>query len=271
MAPRLVFLWSTRRTLSTPFQRAIYQLDGIKHFTEPFALAYYFGPDRRSVQFLNNQEIANQFGRIPTNAEQLNVLTADYEGYHTTFIKEHALYAWPNIIPPDVLQTSMNTFLIRHPEKAIKSLYRQTLENFEDSAWSHIVPEELGFKEQFLMYTFVTKELKQDTLVIDADDLIKNPREVLERYCAFVGLTFDEVMLDWSNDGSKAEEKPWDFIASTWIKDLKQTTGFRKKEKVQDIGVEYPQFIYDAIENNIQYYEALQTHKIQINNPVPVK
>ena len=129
------------------------------------------------------------------------------------------------------------------------------------------MPEELGFKEQLLMYNFVTKDLKLEAIVIDADDLMKNPREVLQQYCAFVGLQFDDRMLDWSDDGRRTEDKPWDCIPISWIRDVKETTGFRKTDKVHDTGADdYPQIIYDAIEENMQYYDALRTHKLKITD-----
>jgi hypothetical protein len=267
MPEKIIFLWSTRRTLSMAFHRAIYQLDGIKHFCEPFALPHYFGPEKRSVQFSNNSEVAERFGKIPTYDERVQDITADYKGYHTTFVKEHAMYVWPDILPKEIMQTSFHTFIIRNPAKAIKSFYRQTLVDFEESLWNHIVPEELGFKEQVLMYNYVTIELKKNATIIDADDLMMNPREVLEKYCAVVGLQFDENMLNWSKDQTKTEEKPWDFLPNSWIKDVKETKGFRKTDMVQDEGVDYPQFIHDAISQNMQYYNTLLEHKLQIINP----
>ena len=268
MAPKKIFLWSTQRTLSMAFQRSIYQLDRIKHFCEPFALPHYFGANKMSVQFSNEPEVEKRIigkrGKIPTHDERLQEIVSEYEGYDTNFIKEHAMYAWPDVIPKEIMQSSYHTFIIRTPEKAIKSVYRQTLASFKDSVWSHIVPEELGFKEQLLMYTFVTEELKMDAMVIDAEDLMKKPKQVLEKYCSFVGLHFDECMLDWSKDDTKTEEKPWDFLPNSWIKDVKETRGFRKEDKVQDIEIEYPEFIYDAISENMTYYETLKRHKLVV-------
>ena len=266
MGKKRIFLWSTRRTLSMAFHRAIFQLDGIKHFCEPFVLPHYFGPEKRSVQFVNDQEVATRFGRIPTYAESLNKITKDYDGYHTTFIKEHAMYVWPDKVPKEVMENSFHAFIIRNPEKAIKSVYRQTLVDFEESLWSHIVPEELGFREQLLMYKYITGELNMKVFVIDADDLLRNPREVMERFCNFVGLQFSESMLDWSTDDAKTEDKPWDFLANSWIKDVKETNGFRKMDKVQDTGIEYPQFIYNAISDNMKYYKELKSHKVEIGS-----
>ena len=102
MGKKRIFLWSTRRTLSMAFHRAIYQLDGIKHFCEPFALPHYFGPEKRSVQFAHDQEVAKRFEHIPTYAESLNNITEDFEEYHATFIKEHAIHVWPDKVPKEV-------------------------------------------------------------------------------------------------------------------------------------------------------------------------
>ena len=272
----MIFLWSTRRTLSNAFHRAIYQLDGIKHFCEPFMIPHHLGSEKRSVEFLNNPEkeemaenyMKSKFGKIPTFDERVHDITGDHKGYHTTFVKEHAMYVWPDIVPIEVMQRSFHTFIIRNPAKAIKSCYRQTLVADEESLGYHIVVDELGFKEQFLMYNYVTTELKKNVMVIDADDLMKNPKEVLEKYCSFVGLQFDENMLEWDKDHVKTEDKPWDFLPSSWIKDVTNTTGFRKTDLVQDEGVKYPQFIHDAISQNLQYYDALYKHKLQINDPV---
>ena len=246
------------------FHRAIYQLEGIKHFCEPFALPHYFGPDKRSVQFVDEPEVAERFGTIPTYQEKLQEIIANYEGYDVNFIREHAMYAWPDIIPKEIMQSSYHTFIIRNPEKAIKSVYRQTLLDFKESVWSHIVPDELGFKEQLMMYEYITNDLKLDAIMIDADDLMANPREVLEKYCAFVGLEFNESMLDWSKDDLKTETKPWEFLPNSWIKDVKETRGFRKNDKTQDTNIEYPKFIYDAITENMVYYEKLQKHKLVV-------
>eukprot|EP00494_Astrolonche_serrata_P004133 UN04144 len=97
--------------------------------------------------------------------------------YNYLFIKEHAMFVWAaKIIPDELYRNSAQTFLIRHPEKAIKSTWRQTLEKFEDSRYDHMIKDELGFKEQYLMYEYITKELGVNALVIDADDLMKRSK-----------------------------------------------------------------------------------------------
>ncbi len=263
-AKKIIFLWSTRRVLSTPLHRAIFQLDGIKHFCEPFALPFYFGPDRISVQFKDNhEEVAGAWDKIPTFSEGLTNITKDYssEGYDKVFVKEHAIYAYPDRIPDDILCSAANSFIIRDPRKSIKSLYRQTLSKFEDSVWDRLVPDEVGYKEQWLWYDKIVNTLKQPVIVIDADDLMTNPRDVLIKYCEFVGLEFNEKMLDWSDDTGK-DDAPWDFIPISWVRDVKATTGFRQKDKVQDEGVVYPSVVQDTIDANMKWYEQLYSKRL---------
>ena len=140
MSTNLIFLWSCRRVLSTPLHRAIFQLQGIKHFCEPFCLQYYFGENRRSIQFADRQDVASNWDKIPTDSETLANITADYssQGFDHVFIKEHAVYVYPDKIPDEILSSSTHTFIIRNPEKSVRSLYRQTLADFEESAWDRL-------------------------------------------------------------------------------------------------------------------------------------
>ena len=44
--------------------------------------------------------------------------------------------------------------------------------------WDHFEASEVGFKELYDMYNLVTKDLGQEAIVLDADDLLKNPGEI---------------------------------------------------------------------------------------------
>lgn len=267
MSTKTIFLWCAPRTLSNAFQKAIFQLDGIKHFCEPFQIPHLVGSNKRSIQYVNEPEVEEHImkmaGKIPTHTEVLKEIEAEHNGCNVVFIKEMAMYVWPDKIPNEIMESSCHTFLIRHPEKAIKSVYRQTL-NFEESLWSHLVVDELGFKEQCLMFEYIRNDLNMDVMVIDADDLMRNPKYVLREYCTFVGLEFDNCMLDWKKDEEHANTRwtqNWNAWTS-WIKDVNETCGFRKEDKVQDMDIDYPQFLYDAISNNMTYYEKLREHKL---------
>eukprot|EP01084_Bolivina_argentea_P206835 353024_1 len=140
-ASHVIFLWGTRRVLSTALQRALFQLNGIKHISEPFDLPFYFDPNR-SIQLQDHQDMTATWHRIPTYGDSLANILRDYpsEGYHKVFVKEHAIYAYPDAVPDDILISAKNTFLIRH-----RRAY--ALDPFEESLWDRLVPQEVGYEE----------------------------------------------------------------------------------------------------------------------------
>ena len=110
--------------------------------------------------------------------------------------------------------------------------------------------------------------MSKEVIVIDADDLMADPRGLLKKYCAFVGLKYDDSMLDWSNETNKPD-KPWEFIPPAWTCDLKETNSFRKSDKIQDKNIEYPQIVEQAIADCVPWYEKLYQNRELLGNYKP--
>ena len=84
-----IFLWSNRRTCSFALQRAIFQIEGIQHIGEPFALPFYFGENRKSTLLEDYQKWPNP----PTWEEQIDkVLNFPDDNYERAFVAEHCLH-----------------------------------------------------------------------------------------------------------------------------------------------------------------------------------
>ena len=110
----------------------------------------------------------------------------------------------PTLIPTELLldPTVHHSFLIRSPAKAIPSFYR--LCNGDASAvtgFEFYDPEEAGYRELRLLYDFLRSE-GRDPLIIDSEELIKNPAVVMKRWCDDAEIEFDESMLQW-NEGTR--------------------------------------------------------------------
>lgn len=107
----------------------------------------------------------------------------------------------PTILPVNILAQFQITFLIRHPSRAIPSYYRCTVPPLSDTTGFHYFdPQEAGFREarillQFLLHSGLLK--REDVVLVDADDLMDNPRGIVEEYCRRVGIDFREEMLSW--------------------------------------------------------------------------
>ena len=66
---------------------------------------------------------------------------------------------------------------------AIQILFSLTNHSVMISAgWDHFEASEVGFKELYDMYTLVTRDLGQEAIILDADDLLKNPGELIKDF-----------------------------------------------------------------------------------------
>jgi hypothetical protein len=59
--------------------------------------------------------------------------------------------------------------------------------------------------------------------VVDAQDVLEDPRGVLSAFCAAVGVPFTEAMLSWP-PGPRATDGIW---AKHWYAEVEKTTAFR--------------------------------------------
>ena len=174
--PTKVFLWTAPRSVSTAFERSIMELKDSKIFHEPYALSYHFGPERQSPRYLS----------IPVDlkasySEMERMLSKEYDGVEILFSKDMAYAVENNFekLSCKSLREFQHTFLIRNPRKAIPSLYKSST-NKQLTGWDYFDPEEAGFRQLYELYHYVRKTFNVNPVVIDADDLLENPKETLE-------------------------------------------------------------------------------------------
>lgn len=56
---------------------------------------------------------------------------------------------------------------------------------------------EVGMTELRRLYEFLCTKLDQPPLLIDSDDLIRNPEAYIKRYCEEVGVPFTDDIMQW--------------------------------------------------------------------------
>ncbi|NJM30640.1 MAG: HAD family hydrolase [Rhizobiales bacterium] len=107
-----------------------------------------------------------------------------------------------------------NAFLIRSPERVLASYARK---------WSDIDLRAIGFVEQAEIFGMVADAEGKAPPVIDAEDVLADPRKALTALCARLGISFDEAMLSWP-----VGPKPFDGVwAPHWYEAVWRSTGFR--------------------------------------------
>ena len=83
-----------------------------------------------------------------------------------------------------------NAFLIRSPERVLASYAKK---------WSDVSLRDIGFVEQAEIFDMVADHLGRAPAVVDAEDILADPRGVLTKLCSACGIDFDEAMLSWPN------------------------------------------------------------------------
>lgn len=146
------------------------------------------------------------------------------------------------MIPNELLRQFHFTFLIRDPHYSIPSYYRCTIPPLDEvTGFFQFFPSEAGYDEVRRVFDYLVTggvvgptfasggELHQvrsngsnhvsgtngvngnvrtpDICVIDADDLLDNPQEMIEAYCQTVGLDYNPAMLHWEDEENQDRAK----------------------------------------------------------------
>jgi hypothetical protein len=106
-----------------------------------------------------------------------------------------------------------NCFLIRDPAEVITSYLRKN---------ETMTFEDLGFGQQAEIFDWVRENSGCIPPVIEARDVLQDPKRTLNLLCAVVGVEFDPMMLSWA-PGLRATDGVW---AKHWYQEVAQSTGF---------------------------------------------
>lgn len=251
-----VILWTAPRSISTAFERSVRELKNGQIFHEPFSQACYLGPDRPWATRDYDPDMEKTF----ENA--WNKLTADYPGKSFVFAKDMAYCATDHFeeLTSDENSDLKHTFLIRDPAKAIPSMYKASL--VADN-WGSFNQNEVGFKELYDLYRLV-KEIDDDVIIVDADDLLAKPDEMMKSYCETTGLPYDARMTSWE-PGPVAD---WAIWGAGWMEEVERTSGFikrdpSKRKTPKDVG-NLPDFVKKLIKDLTPEYQEMFEARLKV-------
>jgi hypothetical protein len=139
-----------------------------------------------------------------------------------------------------------NCILIRHPKDVILSYLEKYKIDSED---------QLGYDQQLELFNLLT-ELNIPLLVIDATDILINPRSMLMLICEKLGIPFFKEMLSWSS-GRRKNDGIW---GKHWYRSVETSTGFQPYvEKTENLDPEYKDIYYSCLE----VYNELYSHRVR--------
>jgi sulfotransferase family protein len=90
--------------------------------------------------------------------------------------------------------------------------------------------------------------------VVDANDVLADPRGILTALCAALGMPFDPAMLAWA-PGRRPTDGLW---APHWYQAVEASTGFGPPDRPVSLSGEAARLA----ERCRPYYESLAAHKI---------
>jgi hypothetical protein len=139
-----------------------------------------------------------------------------------------------------------NCFLIRSPREVIGSL----VQHLPDAA----LPD-TGFAQQAELFDLVRDWTGQVPPVVDARDVLDEPRAVLTKLCQRLGVEFSDRMLSWE-PGMRDTDGIW---AKYWYKEVETTTSFQPYKPKPD---RVPPHMEDLVRVCEGYYRRLYDHRI---------
>lgn len=149
-------------------------------------------------------------------------------------------------ISRDFFKQTVNVLLIRDPEQMLPSL-AQNLANpiLRDTS--------LGIQTELYQQL---RDLGQDPPVLDAKQLLLNPRHVLSQLCERLGIPFEEAMLSWP-PGPRPYDGVW---AKYWYQNVHCSTGFEPYREKQE---PFPPRLLPLLEECRPHYARLARVAIQ--------
>jgi hypothetical protein len=214
--PVRIALWSGPRNLSTAMMRSFGARRDTICADEPFYAPYLAitglnHPMRDAILQAHENDpkkVAHSMAYTPAPAP--------------IFYQKHMCHHMVPEIDRDWMGQMRNAFLIRHPAKVLAS-YANKMED--------VSLEAIGFVQQAQLFDHVTNNLGQPAIVVDSDDILRDPPAMLAALCDALGIEYTNEMLSWQ-EGYQPQDGIW---ASHWYNAVIASTGFASPKKGADL------------------------------------
>jgi hypothetical protein len=234
-------MWSGPRNISTAMMRSWGNRPDTLVYDEPL-YAHYL-----QVTGKPHPGAAEVIAAGPTDAGQAieKMLRPLPNGKSILYCKQMSHHLLPRM-DRGWMRSMKHAFLIREPREVITSYIKHVAEpSLEDT----------GYAQQVEIFQLVRSWTQSLPPVVDARDVLQNPRDILERLCGSLNVEFFEEMLTWP-PGLRKTDGSW---AKYWYKEVESTTSFRPyRPKDQPI----PSHLHGLLDECQHYYLQLYEHRL---------
>jgi hypothetical protein len=173
-------------------------------------------------------------------------LTGPIPQRRTVFYQKHMSHHLLPEIDRGWLLKLTNCFLIREPREMLTSLIKIT---------PRPTLPDTGLPQQLEIFHLVRAHMGKVPPVLDAQDVLGDPRGLLSRLCERVGVRFEDRMLEWPA-GPRDTDGIW---AKHWYKEVETSTSFRPyRPKSDPLPVEFA----DLYKQCRAIYEELHAQRL---------
>lgn len=253
-----IAMWACPRSRSTAIARAFEQLPECLVYDEVLLGAYASKTNQFEAMGLNREKVTNTL-EIDYK-KVIETITGDLpDGKNFSFQK----ISTDEYVPEfgiDWVKKLTNFFLIRHPKDILLSLHSiMAKATYKGRA---ITANRVGVETLYRIFQEVEAITGKTPVVIHSDDLVKNPRQVLQWLCDHMGILFEEQMLTWEPGlkNSTLLDLPSLSVTShleLWYATLKSSKSFIPYEKKE---TDLPEELIPVLEKTMPYYEKLLHH-----------
>ncbi|XP_072047606.1 uncharacterized protein [Amphiura filiformis] len=219
--PLKVFLWACPRTLSTSFLKCMTYVPDTVAWHEPYIQIAKFSQltedpmgskHCRRSELLERHGGASEVAKIESGYDASDKdfdwlkeqLEGDFPGKKMVFVKDMGASILRESRHDKIPKGFRHTFLIRNPHKMVKPLLKLFMKAQKQGTHQTFKnPMDLLDKMRHYQYLnelwkYVKAQgLESRPVIIDIDDLLENPKEMLEAYCKEIGIPFTEDLLTW--------------------------------------------------------------------------
>ena len=229
-------MWSGPRNLSTALMRSFGNRSDCTVVDEPLYAAYL---SATGIDHPARDEIIASQSTDPNQV--LHELTEADVGT-PVYYQKHMTHHWLPHYDPAPLRALTHAFLVREPERVLVSYAKVRTEP---------TVEDLGLPQQVEIFE------RFGGPVLDAADVLRDPRGTLTWLCDQLELAFDGAMLSWP-PGPRDTDGVW---APHWYAGVEASTGFVSEAPGSHDPL--PRRLQPLLEVCRRYYDALAAYRLQ--------
>jgi Sulfotransferase domain len=240
--PRRIAMWSGPRNISTAMMRSWGSRRDTFVCDEPLYAHYLLATGKKHP---GAEEIIAHY---ETDWQKIvRWLTGPVPGEKAVFFQKHMAHHLLAPIDRAWLDQVTNCLLIRHPREVLASYLR-----IEEAPEPRL--EDLGLPQQSEIFE-LARTRGVTPPVVDAKDVLEDPRGTLGLLCDAVGVQFDEAMLSWPT-GIRQTDGIW---AKYWYASVARSTSFERYRPKEEAVPSHLSALYQGC---LEYYFHLYAHRL---------